>query len=120
MPTYADSAVVFIGVNDAFAHEPFSARFEDLESGQVFALAAVHMLYGKEVRDRLPELHALANSWRWLGEIYPNAPRLLAGGFNMPPDHPALRALASEAKPLIDRVISRFHSPFERIDWSDK
>lgn len=98
---YVDGAVVFIDIDDTFAREPFSARFEDRKSGLVFALAAIHVLYGKEVRDRIPELHALADYWRWMGEIYPDTPRLLVGDFNIRPDHPALRELVQEARPLI-------------------
>lgn len=98
---YVDGAVVYIDIDDSFAREPFSARFQDRQSGQVFALAAVHILYGKSVRDRLPELRALAEYWDWLGEIYPGTPRILAGDFNIVPDHPALAALHSRAQPLI-------------------
>lgn len=99
--SYVDGAVVFIDVDDSFAREPFSARFRLRASGEVFALAAVHVFYGKSVRDRVPELHALAEYWDWLGEIYPGTPRILAGDFNIPPDHAALAALRSRARPLI-------------------
>lgn len=98
---YVDGAVVFIDVDDSFAREPFSARFQDRKSGQVFALAAVHVFYGKAVRDRLPELRALAEYWDWLAEIYPDTPRILAGDFNIAPEHPALAALRARARPLI-------------------
>src|SRR5690625_3883969 len=77
--SYVDGAVVFIDIDDSFAREPFSARFQDRESGQIFALAAVHVFYGKAVRDRVPELRALAEYWDWLAEIYPGTPRILAG-----------------------------------------
>ncbi|PRY72991.1 endonuclease/exonuclease/phosphatase family protein [Halomonas ventosae] len=90
---YEDGAVVFIGHGDVFAREPYSARFRDVESGEVFTLATVHVVYGDSVGDRLPEIAALADYWQWLGEVHPQTPRLLAGDFNLPPEQPAWRAL---------------------------
>ena len=99
--SYVDGAVVFIDGDDTFAREPFSARFHAHETDQVFALAVIHVLYGASVRERVPELHALADYWDWLAEIYPDTPRVLAGDFNIVPQHPALEALRLKAKPLI-------------------
>jgi endonuclease/exonuclease/phosphatase family metal-dependent hydrolase len=98
---YVDGAVVFIDGDDTFAREPFSARFHDRENDRVFALAAIHILYGSSVRDRVPELRALVEYWDWLAEIYPDTPRILAGDFNIAPQHPALAALRAKARPLI-------------------
>lgn len=99
--SYVDGAVVFIDVDDTFAREPFSARFRNRQNGEVFALAAVHIFYGKSVQDRLPELRALAEYWDWLAEIYPDTPRILAGDFNIAPDHTALATLRNKARPVI-------------------
>ena len=90
---YAEGAVVFIDSGDVFAREPYSARFRDVDTGDLFALATVHVIYGDSVGERLPEIEALADYWQWLGEAYPGTPRLLAGDFNLPPDHPAWSAL---------------------------
>lgn len=93
---YEDGAVVFIDHGDVFAREPYSARFRDRETGDRFTLATVHVVYGDAVGDRLPEIAALADYWRWLGEIAPQTPRLLAGDFNLPPEHPGWAALRAE------------------------
>ncbi|MDZ7851768.1 MAG: endonuclease [Halomonas sp.] len=90
---YEDSAVVFIDHGDVFSREPYSARFRDVETDDLFTLATVHVVYGDSVSDRLPEIEALADYWQWLGESHPQTPRLLAGDFNLPPDHAAWQAL---------------------------
>ncbi|RTR05217.1 endonuclease/exonuclease/phosphatase family protein [Halomonas nitroreducens] len=95
---YLDGAVVFLDHGDVFAREPYSARFRDRESGEAFVAASVHVVYGDGTDDRLPEIAALADYWRWLAEAHPDTPRLLMGDFNLPPDHPAwapLRALGA-------------------------
>ncbi|WP_085920429.1 helix-hairpin-helix domain-containing protein [Halomonas sp. CSM-2] len=84
---YDSGAVVFLDSRDVFAREPYSAKFTALESGQQFAAATVHVVYGDSVGDRLPEIEALADYWGWLEEVYPNTPRLLLGDFNLPPHH---------------------------------
>jgi endonuclease/exonuclease/phosphatase family metal-dependent hydrolase len=84
---YDSGAVVFLDSGDVFAREPYSAKFTALESGQQFAAATVHVVYGDSVGDRLPEIKALADYWGWLEEVYPGTPRLLMGDFNLPPHH---------------------------------
>lgn len=98
---YVDGAVVYVDDRDAFAREPFSARFRDRGSGEVLAAATVHILYGDGVADRTPEIRALRRYWAWLGEIYPEQTerRLLMGDFNLPPDHPAWAPLKEVARP---------------------
>ena len=98
---YVDGAVVYVDDRDAFAREPFSARFRDRSSGEVFAAATVHILYGDGVADRTPEIRALRRYWSWLGEIYPEETerQLLMGDFNLPPDHPAWGPLQEVARP---------------------
>ncbi|MCA1771789.1 MAG: endonuclease/exonuclease/phosphatase family protein [Halomonas sp.] len=84
---YDRGAVVFLDSRDVFAREPYSAKFTALESGQQFAAATVHVVYGDSVSDRLPEIEALADYWQWLEEVYPGTPRLLMGDFNLRPSH---------------------------------
>ena len=100
---YLDGAVVYLDDADLFVREPFSARFAGRESGRDFVLATVHILYGERVGDRTPEIRALADYWQWLEEIYPDtAPRrILAGDFNLRPDHPAWQPLRQQAQSLI-------------------
>lgn len=86
---YAQGAVVFLDHDDVFAREPYSAVFRDVESGLELALANLHVVYGDSVGDRVPEVEALADYWGWLEEIYPGTPRLIAGDFNLEPDHEA-------------------------------
>lgn len=96
--SYDSGAVVYIDSRDVFAREPFSAQFRSERTGQQFALANVHITYGSSVGDRLPEIEALASYWKWLEEVYPDTPRLLAGDFNLKPLHDGwepLRALGA-------------------------
>jgi endonuclease/exonuclease/phosphatase family metal-dependent hydrolase len=90
---YDSGAVVFLDSGDVFAREPYSAKFTALESGQQFAAATVHVVYGDSVGDRLPEIEALADYWGWLEEVYPGTPRLLMGDFNLKPDHAGWSAM---------------------------
>lgn len=90
---YDRGAVVFLDSQDIFAREPYSAQFTALDSGQQFVAATVHVTYGDSIRDRLPEIEALADYWGWLEGVYPGTPRLLMGDFNMPPTHEAWSVL---------------------------
>lgn len=90
---YDSGAVVFLDSRDVFSREPYSAKFTALESGQQFAAATVHVVYGDSMSDRLPEIKALADYWQWLEEVYPGTPRLMMGDFNMPPTHEAWSAM---------------------------
>ncbi|KJD19873.1 helix-hairpin-helix domain-containing protein [Vreelandella aquamarina] len=85
--SYDSGAVVYIDSRDVFAREPFSAQFRSDRTGQQFALANVHITYGRSIGDRLPEIEALASYWQWLEEVYPDTPRLLVGDFNLRPSH---------------------------------
>lgn len=97
--TYADGAVVFLDSGDVYSREPYSARFRDVETDDLFAVGTVHVVYGDGVSDRLPEIEALADYWTWLDETAKGTPRLLMGDFNLPPDHAGwgqLRELGAE------------------------
>lgn len=99
---YVDGAVVYLDDRDTFAREPFSARFRSRQTGTLFAMSNIHVLYGDSIRDRLPEIHALARYWDWLSEIYPDTPRILAGDFNLSPHHDGWQPLiAKGARPAI-------------------
>ncbi|GKW49629.1 endonuclease/exonuclease/phosphatase family protein [Halomonas sp. NCCP-2165] len=101
---YADGAVVFTDHGDRFSREPYSARFRDRDTREVFTAATVHVVYGDGVADRLPEIEALADYWRWLDEVSPGTPRLLMGDFNLAPTHPAWAPLREAgALPAITR-----------------
>jgi endonuclease/exonuclease/phosphatase family metal-dependent hydrolase len=108
--SYVDGAVVYLDRGDRFIREPFSARFESRRDGSQVALATVHILYGDGVADRTPEIRALANYWEWMGEVYPETPRMLVGDFNLPPDNPAWAPLKASARPLITRGASTLSS----------
>lgn len=102
---YAEGAVVFLDHGDVFAREPYSAKFKDRETGQELALANLHVIYGDSVSERALEVDALADYWGWLGEVYPDTPRVLAGDFNLEPDHEAWESLRSAgASPALSRV----------------
>lgn len=111
---YADGAVVFLDASDVFAREPMSARFRSLRTGTEFALANIHVLYGDSVQDRLPEIHALEDYWGWLGEVYPDTPRLLVGDFNLESDHPAFQPL--EALGVVPAVVDGHGTTISTIE----
>ena len=100
---YVDGAVVYLDDRDLFAREPFSARFRVRETDMAFAAATIHVVYGDRVSDRTPEIHALADYWRWLEEIYSEDRDriLLLGDFNLPPDHPAFQPMLELVEPQI-------------------
>lgn len=84
---YDKGAVVFLDNGDNFARDPYSAQFRSRDSGHLFAVGTVHVVFGDSISDRLPELDALADYWGWLDDTYPEATVLLTGDFNMPPEH---------------------------------
>ena len=85
--SYVDGAVVYLDTQDVFAREPMSARFRTKE-GDTFVAANIHVLYGKSVSDRIPEIKALSSYWTWLSRSFPTDPIFLMGDFNMDPnDH---------------------------------
>lgn len=107
---YEDGAVVYLDRGNKFIREPFSARFRSRQTGDVFAVATVHILYGRGVSDRLPEIQELDAYWRWLGEVYPDTPRMLMGDFNLDPQHQAWSILRRSAVPLITEGASTLSS----------
>lgn len=103
--SYLDGAVVYLDNRDIFAREPYSARFLDRDTNKSLAVSTVHILYGDSVSDRTPEIKALASYWEWLQDIYPEDKNriILAGDFNLAPDHEAWSYLKRYAKPLITK-----------------
>lgn len=97
---YVDQAVVYLDRADIYARDPFSARFK-LRSGQTFAAASIHVLYGNGPEDRAPEIAALADYWKWLSAVYPKDPIILMGDFNTEPSESVWRPLKAFARPLI-------------------
>ena len=100
--SFEGGATVYLDPGDIFARQPLSAMFSDREDGKRFVFAAVHILYGDGPADRTPEIRALADYWEWLESSF-DAPVVVAGDFNMTPDHSAWRALGDAATPLIRR-----------------
>lgn len=100
---YLNGEVVYIDDRDKFRREPYSARFEVLDNGPTFVAATVHVVYGKSVKDRTPEVTALRAYWDWLEKVYPEDAdrRILLGDFNLVPEHPAWEPLRQVAKLLI-------------------
>lgn len=98
---YVDGAVVYLDDRDVFAREPFSARFEDRETGVIFAAATLHAIYGDSVQERQMEALALEDYWVWLHEVYEATPVMLLGDFNLAPTNPAWQPLMKYAQPLI-------------------
>ncbi|MDT8895616.1 helix-hairpin-helix domain-containing protein [Halomonas sp. I1] len=99
---YTKGAVVYRDPGDEFAREPYLAEFRDVETGDKVAMAAVHIVYGDSRADRTPEIRQLAEIWDWMREVYPETPRIIAGDFNLAPDHDAWQMLRDEgAAPAI-------------------
>lgn len=99
--SYETGAVVYIDDRDVFEREPMSLQFKSNKTGNSFALASVHVVFGDSVSDREHEIKALSSYWDWLGDVYPDIPRVLAGDFNLPPDHDYFLSLINKARPLI-------------------
>lgn len=97
---YVDGALVFLDRDDRFSREPFSARFRTRD-GVTFIGATVHVLYGDSVADRVPEIRTLSGYWQYLEEVYGGDEIVLAGDFNLPPEHAAYRPLREHAKALV-------------------
>jgi len=100
---YAEGAVVYLDKHNKFAREPFSALFRAKDSGVEFVAANVHIVYGRRVSDRTPEIQALRDYWDWLAEVYPEhtTRRMLLGDFNLRPSHVAWMQMRKVAQPLI-------------------
>ena len=98
---YETGAVVYIDNRDVFEREPMSLQFKSNKTGKSFAIGSVHVVFGDSVSDREYEIKALSDYWDWLGDVYPNVPRILAGDFNMPPNHAYFSDLIKKATPLI-------------------
>ncbi len=95
------SQKVYPDKGDRFIREPFSAKFRSKHDGSELAVGTIHILYGQGVKDRTPEIQALADYWRWMQKTYPSTSIVVAGDFNMPPTHESWNALKKYAKPLI-------------------
>ncbi|WP_247640743.1 helix-hairpin-helix domain-containing protein [Chromohalobacter sp. TMW 2.2271] len=99
---YTQGAVVYLDPGDNFAREPYLAEFRDTETGQKVALATVHILYGDNRSDRTPEIRQLAEIWSWMSEVYSETPRIIAGDYNLAPEHEAWQLLRDQgAAPAI-------------------
>ena len=123
---YVDGAVVYLDRGNNFIREPYSARFASRKDGSQFAVATVHILYGKGISDRTPEIRALADYWDWMGEVYEGTPRILVGDFNLPPENAAWASLKAKAKPLItsgattlSSINGRYANLYDNI-WVEK
>lgn len=100
--SWVDGAVVYLDDRDAFAREPFSARFETVDGYQL-VLASVHLIYGDTVEGREFEAMALSHYKAWLEGSFPSTPVFIAGDFNLPPSNPAWADLGTTAAPLITK-----------------
>ncbi|MGV8842680.1 MAG: DNAse [Pseudomonas sp.] len=107
---YIDGAVVYLDRGDKFIREPFSAKFKSTKNGSFFVAATVHILYGKRISDRTPEIKELSEYWQWLAEVYPDIPVMLMGDFNLAYSHAAWSPLKKYAKPLITKGASTLSS----------
>lgn len=98
--SWLDGAVVYIDDRDAFAREPFSARFLTADNYEL-VLASAHLIYGDSVEEREREAVALARYRHWLDESFPGSPVYIAGDFNLPPSSLAWQPLGQVSAPLI-------------------
>lgn len=102
---YYDGAALYLDPEDKFIREPYSARFLDVDSNNIFLAASVHILFGDSISDREPEIKFLTEYWQWLSDSFPESKQniVLMGDFNLPPNHEAWDRLKSHAKPLITK-----------------
>lgn len=107
---YDEGAVVYLDRGDRFIREPFSAQFRSKRDNSKLAIATVHILYGKGVSDREPEIRELSEYWSWFTGLYPEAEHMLVGDFNLDPNHAAWQPLKKYARPLVTSGASTLSS----------
>lgn len=107
---YDEGAVVFLDSGDRFIREPFSAQFKSRRDNSKIAIATVHILYGKGISDREPEIRELSEYWTWFTGLYPEAEHILVGDFNLDPKHGAWQSLKAYARPLVTSGASTLSS----------
>lgn len=100
---YSTGAAVYLDLEKRFMREPFSAKFKSKRDGSEIALGTVHIVYGKSIQDRIPEIKALADYWLWMKETYAGTPIALVGDFNLAESNAAWGAVKVHAKPLITK-----------------
>lgn len=125
--SYVSGAVVYIDDKDVFAREPMSAKFKSNKTGQEFALANIHVIFGNRVSDRSEEIRALASYWDWLHEVYPETAIALAGDFNLWPSHEYFRPLLRKVTPAITQrattispIDGRYANLYDNIFYDDR
>jgi endonuclease/exonuclease/phosphatase family metal-dependent hydrolase len=126
-----DAASVSAGALDRqFARTPYAVSF--LSSGQTFILVTLHVTYGKQAADRVPELKAIAD-WltAWAEREFSWDQNLIAlGDFNIDrQDDPLYQAFTSTgltpAAPLVGLRRTIFDTPqaphyYDQIAWFTK
>ncbi|ART83568.1 hypothetical protein CBP31_13785 [Oceanisphaera profunda] len=100
---YSEGAGLYLDKENNFAREPYSAKFKSLRDNSELAIGTVHIVYGKSVKDRTPEIKALVDYWEWMRDTYPNTPLVLAGDFNLDQAHAAWAPLKKFARPLLTK-----------------
>lgn len=103
---YSNGAVVYLDRGNRFAREPFSAKFRSKRSGAELALGTMHVVFGKRIADRTPEIKELASYWQWMQDVYPRTPIVLLGDFNLQPFNAAWEPVKQYAKPLLSEGAS--------------
>lgn len=117
---YSEGALIYLDRENLFAREPFSAKFKSKHDRSELAMGTVHIVYGKGIKDRVPEINALADYWLWMKDVYPNTPLVLAGDFNLAQSHTAWEPLKKYAKPLITQGASTLsNSPGKYVNLYD-
>lgn len=99
--SYDRGQVLYIDDKDIYAREPMSAKFISNKTGREFALATIHITFGDSISDRKDEIRSLSHYWDWLGEVYPNTPRILSGDFNLWYSHNYFDPLLSKSEEAI-------------------
>ena len=98
---YSDGAVVYLDRENHFICEPFSAKFRSKRNGTELALGTVHVVFGKGIKNRVPEIKELANYLEWIKDVYPGTPIVQLGHFNLSPSNAAWAPVKRHAKPLL-------------------
>ena len=126
-----DAATVSAGALDRqFARTPYAVSFQS--SGQTFILVTLHVNYGKQAADRVPELKAIAE-WlaAWAEREFSWDQNVIAlGDFNIDrKDDPLYQAFTSTgltpAAPLVGLRRTIFDTPqaphyYDQIAWFTK
>lgn len=82
---YQKNQTLYIRGKDIFERPPFSQQFKIKETNEIFVIGTIHIVFGKSIKDRTPEILELKNYYEFLKETNPEQDFIIIqGDFNLP------------------------------------